>query len=413
MKPSHIYAKNIEEEAMNQYNAVMALDNVVAGALMPDAHTGYVLPIGAVVAVRGAIYPAFIGYDIGCGVLAYQTDYKLCDVLGKEQEIFHSIYRTVPCGEGRSRSVALPWDYSHLPHSPIVDEAMKKHGAEQIGTLGGGNHFIEISHDAENTIWVVIHSGSRGVGHKVATHYMALAKQAQSCDTSSFEADFDAMENSKRLKEYNIEKYEEQKGNYVQNQIKKTYGKNNEGTFALDVESDEGKAYIQDMEFCLAFALENRAQMLYGVLKDIDHAIGGAPKDRENLTFINRNHNHAEYRDGLWIHRKGATHAEEGMLGVIPGNMRDGSFIVCGKGNPDSLYSSSHGGGRTMSRKRVVENVKMEDFTASMEGITAKVDKETLDECPMAYKDIFEVMDLQKDLVDVVAYLKPIINVKG
>jgi len=129
--------------------------------------------------------------------------------------------------------------------------------------------------------------------------------------------------------------------------------------------------------------------------------------------LINRNHNHAEEKDGLWIHRKGATHAEEGMMGVIPGNMRDGSFIVRGKGNPDSLYSSSHGAGRVLGRKAAKRELDVAEFSATMEGIKASVGENTLDESPMAYKNIFDVMNLQDDLVEVVAHIKPMINVKG
>jgi tRNA-splicing ligase RtcB len=129
--------------------------------------------------------------------------------------------------------------------------------------------------------------------------------------------------------------------------------------------------------------------------------------------LINRNHNHAELKDDLWIHRKGATHAEEDMMGVIPGNMRDGSFIVRGKGNPDSLYSSSHGAGRVMGRKEAQRVLNLADFTETMVGVTGLITQDTIDESPLAYKDIFEVMRLQKDLVDVVAHAKPIINIKG
>jgi tRNA-splicing ligase RtcB len=129
--------------------------------------------------------------------------------------------------------------------------------------------------------------------------------------------------------------------------------------------------------------------------------------------LINRNHNHAVQKDGLWIHRKGATHAEEGMMGVIPGNMRDGAFIVRGKGNPNSLWSSSHGAGRVMGRKQAEREVNLDQFRESMVGITAKVEQGTIDESPFAYKDIFSVMDMQKDLVEVEHHIRPIINVKG
>ena len=164
------------------------------------------------------------------------------------------------------------------------------------------------------------------------------------------------------------------------------------------------------MNFCLEYALENRMR----ILQKVEHAIskycsGNILKD----SLVNRNHNHAELKDGLWIHRKGATHAEDGMMGVIPGNMKDGSFIVRGKGNQNSLCSSSHGAGRVMSRSKAKTNISMDDFKNSMNGIVAKVDNGTLDESVFAYKNIFEVMENQKDLVDVVNYIKPIINIKG
>ena len=158
------------------------------------------------------------------------------------------------------------------------------------------------------------------------------------------------------------------------------------------------------------FALENRLEIIRRVVKEIQHYCDG---DAVWDKLINRNHNHAEEKDGLWIHRKGATHAEKGMMGVIPGNMRDGSFIVEGKGNPDSLYSSSHGAGRVLGRRKAKETLDVDDFTETMEGIVAKVDSKTLDESPFAYKDIFQVMEQQEDLVEVHHRVVPLINVKG
>jgi tRNA-splicing ligase RtcB len=166
------------------------------------------------------------------------------------------------------------------------------------------------------------------------------------------------------------------------------------------------------MNFCLAFALENRREMMRRIVGVLDAALpGSAPPDWEQL--INRNHNHAEQKDGLWIHRKGATHAEAGMMGVIPGNMRDGSFIVRGKGNPEALWSSSHGAGRVLGRKEAKRTLTMESFAEAMVGITAMVTDDTLDESPFAYKDIFAVMAQQADMVEVVAHVRPIVNIKG
>ena len=178
----------------------------------------------------------------------------------------------------------------------------------------------------------------------------------------------------------------------------------------MDTNTQAGKDYITDINYALQFALLNRAEMIQRVEKIMKRYAKGHG-DWDGL--INRNHNHAELKDGLWIHRKGATHAEKDMMGVIPGNMRDGSFIVKGKGNPESLYSSSHGAGRVLGRRAAKETLKMEDFKESMKGIKARVEAATIDESPAAYKNIFEVMDQQKELVDVIHHVKPIINIKG
>lgn len=370
MKPHTIYGiENIEGAALSQFYDAMKQDYVVKGALMPDAHAGYALPIGAVVATEGMVLPAWVGYDIGCGMCALPTTFNREAVEANKKAIFDQIYRDVPTGFDHNKAAA-EWSYSGPVSEFVKDEIIAK-GApgKQIGTLGGGNHFIEIGHDEQDRIWIIIHSGSRNVGHKIATHYMKLASGD---------------------------------------------GKAREGHYGLRVDSPEGQDYINDLAFGLQFALDNRRTMIHRILsavaRRIDHQGLGAA---DMSLLINRNHNHAEFKDGLWIHRKGATHAEEGMLGVIPGNMRDGSFIVRGKGNPDSLCSSSHGAGRVLSRSKAKETLNMDDFKATMTGIQAKVVNGTLDESPFAYKDIFSVMAMQQDLVDVLYHVKPLINIKG
>jgi len=238
-------------------------------------------------------------------------------------------------------------------------------GALAMGTLGGGNHFIEIGYDENDKIWVTIHSGSRGVGHGIATNYMRLASGD---------------------------------------------GKVREGHCPLRTDSDDGRGYINDMNWALTYALRNRTEMLRKVIAVLFQFCGGSA---DWVSLINRNHNHAELKNGQWIHRKGATHAEDGMMGVIPGNMRDGSFVVRGKGNPDALWSSSHGAGRVLGRRKAKETLTMGTFTELMDGVTARVTEDTLDESPLAYKSIYEVMRLQDKLVDVVAHVRPIINIKG
>ena len=372
-KNIHIFAENVEPKALEQFESAMALDGVVAGALMPDVHVGYSLPIGAVVATEGTIYPSWVGYDIGCGMCALKTPWAVSDIKGHEKEIFDKVYAEIPCGVGKAHDYIPKWYSDAYRRTGVADEVLNAKGA-QLGTLGSGNHFIEIGGDEGGNLWIIIHSGSRGLGHQIATHYMKLAGPT---------------------------------------------GRASEGHYGFRVDSNEGKDYIDDLNFALEFALENRKRMVeevYNILSlIIDRKEHGSVlyecfKPHE---FINRNHNHAQEKDGLWIHRKGATHAEEGMWGVIPGNMRDGSFIVRGKGNIDSLWSSSHGAGRVLGRKKAKETLSLSDFSSTMEGITAKVGEETLDESPMAYKDIFEVMRLQRDLVDVKDFIKPTINIKA
>lgn len=366
-KPYKIFAEVLEQEALNQFESAMQQDFAVKGALMPDAHAGYSLPIGAVVATKDIVVPAWVGYDIGCGMCALQTGFKVEEVRSKSKEIFDQIYRDIPVGFNHNKSDSV-WDkFDGVPKSTKLSEIYSKNGAKQLCSLGGGNHFIEIGADENGKVWIIIHSGSRGIGHAVASHYMKLASGD---------------------------------------------GKAREGHFGFSADSDDGKNYIQDMNFCLEFALENRKQMIKRVVKAIEHT-GLVESESVELTLINRNHNHAELKEGLWIHRKGAIHAENGMYGVIPGNMRDGSFIVRGKGNSDALYSSSHGAGRVLGRKEAKKVLSMDNFENTMVGITARVKDDTLDESPFAYKNIFEVMGQQKELVDVVAYVKPIINIKG
>lgn len=364
-KEHHIFADIdlIEQEAKNQFESAMNQGFVVKGAMMPDCHAGYSLPIGAVVATKDFILPAWVGYDIGCGMCALSTNIDKELIEKNKDEIFNSIYRSIPVGFNHNKEDSV-WE--NKPEATKQTwEIFNKNGLRQLCSLGGGNHFIEIGYDENDRVWIVIHSGSRGIGHAIASYYMKLASGD---------------------------------------------GKAKEGHFGFDVNSKNGKDYIIDLNFALKFALENRKQMIARVERELVYYCGGKG-DWSKL--INRNHNHAELKDGMWIHRKGATHAEDGMMGVIPGNMRDGSFIVKGKGNVNSLFSSSHGAGRVMGRKQAKRELNIEDFKNTMNGVKAKVDNSTLDESPFAYKNIFDVMDQQKELVEIVHHIKPIINIKG
>lgn len=386
MKPHKIFSNELDGKTLSDFYSAMQLPSVVQGALMPDAHVGKAVPIGSVIATLGTIFPSWVGVDIGCGMCAVPTTFRREDVTANKRAILQSIQELVPVGF-RHHDKAADWKYAG-PITPVVQQLLDDGALCQLHTLGGGNHFIEVGFDETDTVWFIIHSGSRNIGLKTAKHYMRVA----------------AGEN-----------------------------RNHEWHYALDADSTDGRDYLMDMQFGIAFALENRLGMVRRIEKAVSrHAKGFADFDR----LINRTHNHAEQRvmpipggrghQTVWIHRKGATHAEEDMLGVIPGNMLDGSFIVRGKGNPDSLFSSSHGAGRLMSRgeaKRgkfdaqgnmVKPPLDLGKFEAGMAaaGIEAVVNEATLDESQGAYKDIYRVLANQEELVEVLHHVKPIVNVK-
>jgi tRNA-splicing ligase RtcB len=302
--------------------------------------------------------------DIGCGMCAIPLTTDAAKLRAEAVRIKGNIRRDVPIGFSHNREETV-WEAGRkLARTNVVQALIDDGCFKQIGSLGGGNHFIEIGIDAANQPWIIIHSGSRNVGKRVADHYVAVAHPE---------------------------------------------GKVKDGHDGLRVDSPEGQDYLTDMAFALEFALANRYEIVRRVANVITRYAGGeAIWDR----LINRNHNHAEEKDGLWVHRKGATHAEQGMFGVIPGNMRDGAFIVKGRGNPNSLWSSSHGAGRILARGAAKRTLNLDDFKKSMEGIVADVCEATLDESPDAYKPIFDVMAAQSDLVEIVAHVRPVINVK-
>ncbi len=417
--PYKIYAELLDKTAQKQFKDVLNEPYVTYGALMPDAHAGYTMPIGGVCSTKDVIVPQFVGFDIGCGMCAYRSDFTKDEVLANAEDIYNKIIEKIPLGFKKHKNhQSLKYD---LPLTPFAEHVLLSSGLMQLGTLGGGNHFIEIGYDSFDRAWVIIHSGSRGFGHKIASHYMLQAylhKNPQEDKLEKLLSEFE--KRNENLKRYNKTAFKKALEKYRHKQTlelnKKVNLDNLEGIWGLDVKSELGKEYIKDQNFALFFALENRKKMIEVIHNILNESIGGEfefqHEDKER--FINKNHNHAEYnaKKDEWIHRKGATHADVGVSGVIPANMRDGSFIVKGKGCSDSLCSSSHGAGRVMSRKKAKTFIKMEDFENSMKGITGTVDKNTLDESPFAYKNIYEVMDLQKELVEVVEHIKVLINVK-
>lgn len=372
-KPHEIYCgwDMLDPQALEQFRNALENPWVTRGALMPDTHKGYSLPIGGVVETDGIIVPAWVGYDIGCGMCAIPTTFKSQDIYYNAHAIHEAIHAAVPVGNNKHPEGKPLCHLSAIPRTQIAHHALQvRDGLKQLGTLGGGNHFIEVGVDEEDTVWIIIHSGSRGTGHQIAGSYMKTAAEHHG-----------------------------------------VFKGNNEGHYGLDIMGNLGSMYMTDLNWALEYALENRKRMMEATIYAIRSILeyGGGVWNE----LINRNHNHAEVKDGKVIHRKGATHAEAGMMGVIPGNMMAGSYIVKGKGNPGSLCSSSHGAGRVLSRSQAKKTLDVEEFLEDMDDIVSDASQSTIDESPKAYKSIEKVMEQQVDLVEVVHRVRPLINIKG
>ncbi|MCR4941805.1 MAG: RtcB family protein [Campylobacter sp.] len=398
MKHIKIYAEILEQEALEQFQKAMELKCNVAGALMSDAHTGYTLPIGAVVKSYRTIFPAYVGYDIGCGMCAIKFDITANGL--DLEKIKNDILASIPVGIKKQEKAQI---FADMPAcTDMAKEIFDKLGKYQLGTLGGGNHFLELGVGSDKKVWAVVHSGSRGFGKKIAEHYMKEAF-LQSINLDELKSEFEAK--NVEFKKHNPEKFALALQKFMQKSQEKLAKTSIEGHFGLDIASPLGKNYIMDMNCALEFALQNRKNMI----AKIKTALGVA----DELMFINKNHNHAIINGDFIIHRKGATSAELGEYGVIPGNMRDGSFIVRGLGNANSLQSSSHGAGRVMSRNVAKKSISLDELNADMVGIITNHTEQMCDEAPRAYKNIFEVMKAQSELVEIIEHIKPILNIKG
>ena len=369
-----IFGEILCGKTLAQMHESMAHDFVVGGALMPDAHAGYSLPIGGVVMTEGCIVPAWVGYDIGCGMRGIRTNIIRDDMTSERlEEIKELVLKAIPMGQNKHpRASANEHKYEKLSEmfTKKGHEIFWSRGLGQLGTLGGGNHFVEIGYDEENWVWICIHSGSRGVGHAIATHYMnAAAREAGVM-----------------------------KGNV-------------EGGFPLKSGTKLFDEYQQDMSAALRWSEYNRMLMTDAVMT----AMGKVFKDRiVAKQAIDNIHNTAvSISGGSYLHRKGATSAATKELGIIPGNMRDGFFVVKGLGNPESMCSASHGAGRVMSRGEAKQKIDFDEFQEQMKHVVTNVSVHTIDEAPDAYKDIFEVMDSQKDCVEILHHVKPLLNLKG
>jgi len=382
--PVKIWTEDIEPEAEQQLINLSTLPFVFKHvSVMPDVHLGAGACIGTVLATKGAIILSSIGSDIGCGMAAIKTNLFGNQVREKIKELRHSIERSIPTGFNAHKSERAPgldwqgflsFEQLTIPTRVLNDKQKYKN---QLGTLGGGNHFIEICLDTDNRVWVMLHSGSRNIGKTLADIHLKKAQEL--------------------MKQFFIELPDKELAFLPQ------------GTNEFD-------NFLYDVQWAQSYAMENRRLMLELVMKDLSYTFNnGQPLSR--LLEVNCHHNYVElenhYGTNVYITRKGAIRARSNDLGIIPGSMGTRSYIVQGKGEMESYCSSSHGAGRRMSRTKARNTFKEEDILSQTEGVECKKDNSILDELPGAYKSIESVMANQEDLVTVLYELKQLLCIKG
>jgi tRNA-splicing ligase RtcB len=355
--------ESIELKAQQQIIRVLAMPKLERLAIMPDVHPGYDLCIGGVALLRGVVSPSFVGYDIGCGMCHVNIGATLkelrLDSMDSRKKLFERIQETIPAGIGKTAKVESGFTFTPACGDAGLGRKVKPLVDTQFSTLGGGNHFLEIGVNAKGQVGVTIHSGSRRAGYEIASWYMRKGR-------------------------------------------------------TLPLDGDLGRAYIEDMNWALSFALANRRAMMQRTLSIMKL------KHLENKlmspdVLINENHNHAvPAGEGMMLHRKGATPAEKGQPGIIPANQRDGVWITRGLGNEEFLSSASHGAGRKLSRAEAKNAGTVSKLEKNMAGVVCRTDKGVLDEAPWVYKNIDDVLSAQEGvLVEVTDHFKPVIVLKG
>ncbi|HEX7251622.1 MAG TPA: RtcB family protein [Thermoanaerobaculia bacterium] len=383
--PVKVWTDRIESEAIQQLKNTASLPFVFKHvAAMPDVHLGIGATVGSVVATKGAVCPAAVGVDIGCGMMARKTSIPSDRLEAKElRKLRHSIEREIPVGFQQRReplAESLGWAADKgSPH--VASSGLMRKAFQQLGSLGGGNHFIEVCVDQDDgLLWLLLHSGSRHIGKSVAEIHIDRAKGA--------------------LRE------------------------------AIDDLPDRALAYFlagtrefaeyrEDVLWCQDYARANREIMMERLLRQLAHALGfeGDPAKLGLTMSVNCHHNYiaeeVHFGEAVLVTRKGAIRAGKGELGIIPGSMGTGSFIVRGRGNPDAFESAPHGAGRKMSRGEARRRFSTEELESQTAGVECRKDAGVLDEIPGAYKPIGEVIEKSSDLVEVVARLKQIVCVKG
>ncbi len=386
--PVHLWTDDVEDEALRQLANVARLPFVFRHvAAMPDVHTGIGATVGAVIPTRGAIIPAAVGVDIGCGMEAVRLSLTAADLPDNLARVRGVIEAAVPVGfaEHDARDAL---GRAAKPFARALDRIADKHPQlakmqkrfdqtwiRQLGTLGGGNHFIEVCLDETNGVWVMLHSGSRGIGNAIGTYFIALAKK----DFQKFQIN---------LPDKDLAYFKE-------------------GAEHFD-------DYVEAVGWAQDYARANREEMMDLVLEAMRRHL---PSFGVAGQAVNCHHNYVEreshFGEQVWLTRKGAIRARKGELGIIPGSMGVQSYIVRGKGSAESFDSCAHGAGRQMSRKAAVKHFTINKLIEQTSGVICRKDKGVLDEIPGAYKNIDEVMANQSDLVEVVHTLKQVLCVKG
>jgi tRNA-splicing ligase RtcB len=351
-------------------------------AVMPDCHYGKGATVGTVLATTGAVIPAAVGVDIGCGMIAVRTPLTRADV-PQLAAIRTGIERAIPMSAGRNNARVTPTAAGRIgtlerlaADTRATPDEYDRNWRLALGTLGGGNHFIELAEDTEGAVWLTLHSGSRGVGNRIGNHYIKVAQKL--CDKMGVD-----------LPDRDL-----------------AYLPEEHPAFA---------AYLRDLNWAQQFALHNRNEMMDRVLTEVGRAVGG--RHGLELQRINSHHNFTQQEDHfgrrVWITRKGAIKATRDSWAMIPGSMGTRSYIVVGLENPMSFHSAPHGAGRRYSRTKARALFTMNDLSRAMEGIEYRHSSALLDEIPGAYKDIDQVMENASELVETRFVLKQFVNVKG
>ena len=373
---------DVEPQALDQLVNTANLPCVFKHiAVMPDVHLGIGATIGSVIPTKNAIIPAAVGVDIGCGMLAVKTQFDSAALEGRLKRIRENIERAIPLGPSQHHLPLkeaerwMGWKEFSNCHRAVQELAQKARA--QLGTLGGGNHFIELCLDTEDRVWIMLHSGSRHIGKTLAERHIQAAKGL----------------------------------------LRQTLQSLPDPNLAYLVKgTSEFQAYWHDLQWAQAYAYENRQLLLDLVLRATEKGLGGREAVVPELV-VNCHHNYAaierHFGEKVYITRKGAVKAAQGEMGIIPGSMGTRSFIVRGKGNAEAFDSCSHGAGRRMSRSAARRTFSAEDLCRQTTGVECRKDTGVVDEIPQAYKDIDVVMRHQSDLVEVVAELKQVLCVKG